>query len=231
MSDTPGSGPFPGMSFPPPPPPPGGGSLRTGPAWEGDGAPVEKFIATARALVTDPNGFFPRLRLSGGLQNPIIYLAIGLAIAGLASAVYSFVTPSSFMGNFGAMSSGGVMMVVMYPVMGIVGSFIGAGLFHLVLSLLGGVKQPFEATYRVVAYVMGTTSLFSLVPICGGFIGGIYAIYLYIVGLANAHECDTTKAAIAVLAPVAICCALWALAALVFGVALAGLFGAAASMQ
>ncbi len=228
MSDSSGPGPFPGMSFPPPPPPPGGGSLRTGPAWEADGAPVEKFIATARALVTDPNGFFPRLRLTGGLQNPMIYLVIGLAISGLASAVYSFFTPRSFMGSYGAMSGGGLGMVIAYPLFGLVGSFIGGGLFHLVLSLLGGVKQPFEATYRVVAYVMGTTSLFALVPICGGFIGAIYGLYLYVIGLANVHECDTGKAAIAVLTPAVVCC----VAVFLFWAAIAALiFGAAAAMR
>jgi hypothetical protein len=224
MSDSPGSGPFPGMSFPPPPPPPGGSSQRSGPAWEGAGAPVEKFIATARALVTDPNGFFPALRLTGGLQNPIIYLAIGLLVAGVARAVYSFVTPSFL--AFG-MSGGDISTIIVLPIVGVVGSFIGAGVVHLLLSLLGGVKQPFEGTYRVVSYVMGTMFLFNVVPVCGGIVGGLYGIYLYIVGLANVHECDTGKAAIAVLAPAAVCCLAIVLITLVFGVALAGLFGAA----
>ena len=214
--------------FLPRPRPPAEPAWRTGPAWEGPGAPVEKFIATARALVTDPNGFFPRLRLTGGLQDPMIYLLIGLAISGLASAVYSYVTPSSMMGNYGAMAGGGLGMVIAYPLFGLVGSFIGGGLFHLVLSLLGGVKQPFEATYRVVAYVMGTTSLFALVPICGGFVGAIYGLYLYIIGLANVHECDTGKAAIAVLAPAVVCC----VAMFLFWAAIAAvIFGAAAAMR
>lgn len=232
MSDSPGSG-LPPMTFPPPPPPPpfpggsGGGSSsygRSGPPWEGDGSLVDRFVATARQLLTEPNAFFPQMRITGGLQNPIVYLVIGLLVAGVASTMYSFVVPGS-MGGFGAMRLGvgsGAGSIIMVPLFGLVGSFIGAGIFHIVLSLLGGAKQPFEATYRVVAYVGGTTALFNLIPICGGLIGGIYGLYLYIIGLANVHETDTTKAAIAVLTPAVLCC----VAVVIFGAALAAIIGA-----
>ena len=107
-------------------------------------------------------------------------------------------------------------------------TFALVGLGILMLSLLGAARQPFEATARVVAYGVGATSLLGLIPFCGGIIGGLYGIYLYIVGLADVHDTDITKAAIAVLTPAVVCCVLFALlwgtiAALIFGAAAAGL--------
>lgn len=212
-----------------PPLPPSGG--RTGPAWEGTGEFAQRYVETVRGVLTDPKGFYANMRLTGGLQEPVTFALVGIGISAVASAVYS--SFGSMFGSFGfpgggMPGSGFVGTLVMTLVLGTVGLFIGAGIFHLMLSLLGAARQPFEATLRVVAYAVGATSLIGLIPFCGSIIGGLYGIYLYIVGLADVHETDMTKAAIAVLTPAVVCCVLFALlwgtiAALVFGAAAAGL--------
>jgi hypothetical protein len=225
MSDGPGY-PF-GTSVPPLPP--SGG--RTGPPWEGSAEFVQRYVDTVRGVLTDPKGFYANMRLTGGLQAPVTFALVGIGINAIASAVYgSF---GSAFGSFGGVGggmpgSGFVSTLVAALVLGTIGLFIGAGIFHLMLSLLSAARQPFEATLRVVAYGMGATSLIGLIPICGGLIGGLYGIYLYIVGIADVHDTDMTKAAIAVLTPAVVCCVLIALlwgtiAALVFGAAAAGL--------
>lgn len=226
MSDGPGY-PF-GTSVPPLPP--SGG--RTGPAWEGTGEFAQRYVDTVRGVLTDPKGFYASMRLTGGLQTPVTFALVGLGINAVASAVYS--SFGSAFGSFGFPGGGGmpgsgfVSMLVLSLVLGTIGLFIGAGIFHLMLSLLSAARQPFEATARVVAYGVGATSLIGLIPFCGGIIGGLYGIYLYIVGLADVHDTDMTKAAIAVLTPAVVCCVLFALlwgtiAALIFGAAAAGL--------
>jgi hypothetical protein len=64
---------------------------------------------------------------------------------------------------------------------------------------------------RVVAYSMGATSLLHILPVCGAFLAAVWAIVAYIIGLAQAHEIPTGKAAAAVLIPVAVCCVIFAL--------------------
>lgn len=224
MSD--GSGyPF-GTPIPPLPP----SSGRTGPAWEGAGEFAQRYVETVRGVLTDPKGFYANMRLTGGLQAPVTFALVGLGISAVAGAVYnSFGSAFGSYGFGGGMpGSGFVSVLVMGLVLGTVGLFIGAGIFHLVLSLLGAARQPFEATLRVVAYALGATSLIGLIPFCGSIIGGLYGIYLYIVGLADVHQTDMAKAAIAVLAPAVVCCVLFALlwgtiAALIFGAAAAGI--------
>lgn len=223
MSDGPGY-PF-GSSVPPLPPPSG----RTGPPWEGAGEFVQRYVETVRGVLTDPKAFFANMRLTGGLQVPVTFALVGIGVSAIAGAVYSSFGSLGGYGFGGGMPGGGfVGTLVMTLVLGTAGLFIGAGIFHLMLTLLGAARQPFEATLRVVAYAGGSTALIGLIPFCGSLIGGLYAIYLYIVGLADVHETDTTKAAIAVLTPAVVCCLLFVLlwgtvAALIFGGAAAGM--------
>jgi hypothetical protein len=204
-------------------------SSRTGPAWEGDGAFVQRYIDTVKAALTDPKTFFSTMRLSGGLAPPVTFALVGMAIGALAGAIWSSFGSFGSFGGFpgGGGGSGFVSVLVMGAVLGVAGLFIGSGIFHVMLSLLGAARQPFEATLRVVAYAGGSTALIGVIPICGSVIGAIYGIYLYIVGLSAVHECDTAKSAIAVLTPAVVCCVLFmlfwgAVVALIFGAAAAG---------
>lgn len=214
---------FPPPPVPPPPPiPPYSG--RSGPAWEGDGPFIQRYIDTVKGVLTDPKTFFASMRTSGGLGAPITFALVGMAIGAIGSAVWS--TVGSF-GGYGGFGRGGfVSTLVMSAVAGVAGLFIGSGIFHVMLSLLGAAKQPFEATLRVVSYVGGSIALLGIIPVCGSILGAIYSIYLHIIGLAVVHECDTTKSAIAVLVPAVVCCVLFML---MWGAVMALIFGAAAA--
>lgn len=147
MASVPPGFPPPPPPFPPPPPPAGG---RSGPPWEGSAPFVQRFIDTAQGLAMDPNAFFSAMRLEGGLVNPLIYAVVGAAGAGLVSALIGAVLP--------LVSAAFFLHLVIVPCLTAVMLFVGSGIYHVVLMLLGGAKQPFEATFRVVAYTMGTTT-------------------------------------------------------------------------
>ena len=109
----------------------------------------------------------------------------------------------------------------------LVGFFIGTGIVHLVLSLLGGAKHGFEATARTFAYAYGSSAPIMAVPICGGPIAGIWALVCAIFGLAEMQETTPVKAAIAIFSPTILCCILgflfWAaIMAMVMGSAAVG---------
>lgn len=230
--------PLPPFSQPPPPPPSGfdPDPSRTGPAWEEPGPIFARFAQTAQALLLGPTAFFRTMRRAGGLGPPIVFGVIGSVLGGVVSAIYQMVLSTMTAGMQGpdaardqailGLFSTGCIAIVM-PVGAVLSMFIGSGIYHLMLLLLGEARRPFETTLRVSAYATGATSVLSLVPLCGSVVGGIYALVAAIIGLAHAHEISTGKAAVAVLLPIGVCCVLvlvfyGAIAALIVGGLMAG---------
>jgi hypothetical protein len=54
----------------------------------------------------------------------------------------------------------------------------------------------------------GTPQLLGIIPFCGGVIGGIWALVLFILGAIHGHKTDWWRALIAYFAPVVVCCCL-----------------------
>src|SRR5439155_6582447 len=96
--------------------------------------------------------------------------------------------------------------IILLPVCIVIGLFIGAAVVHLCLMLVGGAKQSFETTFRVLAFSQGSTGLLQLIPICGGLIAGVWGLVVSCIGLARAHETETGRAVFAVFLPLAVCC-------------------------
>ena len=110
----------------------------------------------------------------------------------------------------------------------VISAFLGAGIVHLMLLLLGGARRGFEATFRVVCFSQATALLFVipifLVPFCGMAVV-VWALVLYVIGLAQAHQIGHGQALAAVLLPVvALCCCCAGLVA-TFAGAIASLAG------
>jgi hypothetical protein len=92
------------------------------------------------------------------------------------------------------------------PLFIVVGLFIGSAIVHLCLMIVGGANQSFETTFRVLAFSQGSTGPLQMIPICGGFIAGVWALVCNCIGLARAHETDTGRAVLAVFLPLIVCC-------------------------
>ena len=222
----------PDMPPPIPPMPPG----RTGPAWEHDGPLVTRFIETLKPALTSPTPFFQQLRLSGGLGPPLTYGLLGMIVGGLIGAVLQLAVQGAGLGLSGAIDPGaafgagvGVVMVLLFvPIVAACALFITSALVHVALVGLNLARHPFEATFRVVAYSLGSTGILSAVPVCGGIIGALWALAIAVVGVSEVHETSTGWALVALLVPVLLCCGI---AGLLAGSAvLAGLAAAFAGM-
>lgn len=246
-SDLPPMPPGPPDSFPPPPPPPAPPSDNAPPPpiygessvppqmqgdplpWEQPGYPaLEGLFETAKLVITEPSNAFRRMPITGDLTRPLIYAVIFGWIGIIAGQIYNLALRGTMMrllpGAAGAgqfslpwMFNVGVMIVA--PVLVLLGVLIGAAIFHLFLLLVGAANSGFGATVRVVCYT-GTVQIFQIVPFCGGLIGTIWGIVLYIIGFAAAHRTTTGKAAVAVLLPVALCCVCIAVVIAAFGAAI-----------
>jgi hypothetical protein len=214
-------------TFPPPvPPPPSFSGDRSGPPWEQAGPSFQSFIDTAKGALLDTAPTFRRMRREGGLVNPLIYSLIGGLISVLVSVIWNSLGLVAPMGQYGGMGAGaGLVGGLIFGACAVtIGIFIGSGIIHLMLMLLGGQKFPFETTFRTIAYAQGSASPIGIVPFCGGFIAMLWGLYAMIIGLSETQEISVGKAAGAVLIPVLICCVL----GILFAGAIAAMVGMAA---
>ena len=175
----------------------------------------QAFIETLQMVLSKPAVAFTAMKREGGLGEPLIYALIGGSIGGAFYFIYNFFF-SSLGGMLGNRNNpmaqligtgiGSLFFIILVPVLVTIGVFIWAGILHVCLMIVGGARQSFETTFRVVCFAGGSINPLLVVPFCGGLIVGIWKIVLYCIGLARAHETDTGRAVLAVLLPLIVCC-------------------------
>lgn len=188
---------------------------------------VNAFIATMKMVLTDPVAAFTVMSREGGFAEPLIYTVTGSSIGLVFYFIYNFFFSSlgGMMGNrdnplahlIGS-GIGSLVIIVLVPVLVVLGAFLSAAIFHVCLMVVGGAKQAFETTFRVICFTGGSVGPLMVIPFCGSIIAGFWKLVLYCIGLAKAHETDTGRAVLAVLLPIILCCG--------GGIALAVMFGA-----
>jgi hypothetical protein len=180
---------------------------------------INAFIETLKLVLTNPSVAFAQMKTEGGVAEPLIYAVIGgsagFVVYFLFSMIFSSLgimtgqrNPLAGMMGFGV---GAIFMLIFVPVFLALGLFIGSGILHLSLMLVGGAKRSYEATFRVVCFAAGSAYPIMIVPLCGGLISGVWCIVLECIGLTKAHDTTTGKAVLAVLLPVVVCCGAWIL--------------------
>jgi hypothetical protein len=214
-----------------PPPPPAAPTQAAPIPWEDPArtSTFERLVETVKMLATRPGEAFAGMPTTGGIGSPLLYAIIvgwiGIAIAVAWNTLFQGMW-IPFVGSgedaavaavfTGAWAFG---MVLLAPVFVIIGVFIYAAILHLMLMIVGGANNGFEATVRVVCYAQ-TAQLAGIIPLCGGLIALVWQIILFVVGFATAHRTTQGKAVLAVLLPVVLCCAF--MAAMLFMGVLAG---------
>ena len=217
-----------------PPPPPGPPALAALP-WEQPGYPaIEGLYETAKLFLLRPSEAFARMSVAGDLGRPLIFAVVLGWLGIIAAQVYQLLIPGMPWRYFPGMDRGmdfavpiavTIATMVLAPVFILLGVFIWSAILHLFLMIAGGANSGFAATVRVVCYA-GTTQVLQIVPLCGGVLTFLWSIALEIVGLAIAHRTTQGRAALAVLLPLALCCACAAVIAVAFGAAILALVGA-----
>ncbi len=194
-------------------------------------------VETTTAVLLGPTDFFRRMPVTGGIGAPFGY-AVVVGYAGLlAQAIYQALFRIGFgsviaglgrrgeVGQLLSLLQGGVgfmVQVILGPIIVTMGLFLGAGLYHVVLLLLGGARRDFEATFRVVAYGHAASALLVL-PFCGSLVAIVWWAVVLVIGFAEAHGIGRGKSLAAVLLPIVFaCCCCGALAGLV-GLGLGGI--------
>ncbi|MBU0706682.1 YIP1 family protein [Patescibacteria group bacterium] len=186
--------------------------------WEGkQGSWPNRFYATLKNSLLHPTAFFSEIAKGDNFASPILYALVNSAILIFVSALFSYAVKFHLLPTVGmkltspSVASGffagpGALAIAIFIIpFVVVGYFITAALFHMGLYIVGGVKQSFIATFRVVCYSTGA-QLFAIIPFLGGIVAGIWMLVLHMIGLKIVHETDFLRAAFAVLLPVLLCC-------------------------
>src|SRR5213082_219470 len=190
---------FAGAVAPAVPPVQGGGtpmavhaSARTGLPWEhrqGRGF-FNAFIETLVMVLTRPAEAFGIMKREGGLGEPLIYALIGGCVGGVVSFLFSLGLQSvgfyanrhdAFATMFG-MGVGSAVFLILLPLFVVLVLFIGSAVVHVCLMIVGGANQPFETTFRVLAFSHGSPGPLQMIPICGGLISGVWALICNCIG-------------------------------------------------
>lgn len=174
------------------------------------------FIETLQMVLTRPAEAFTVMRREGGFGEPLIYAVVGGSVGAIVAFLFSllfhsfgmFADQRNPLNAMAGMGIGSIGFIILVPLFIVIGLFIGAAVVHLCLMLVGGANQPFETTFRVLAFSQGSTGVLQLIPVCGGVIACVWGIVVNCIGLARAHETDTGRAALAIFLPLIVCCGL-----------------------
>jgi hypothetical protein len=204
-----------------PPPQTGATSILERPAG-GSGLPWDErqtkgffnaFVETLLMVLGKPSVAFTAMKREGGLGEPLLYLVVGSSFGIIVYFLMTLLLPSAIpLGDRHGLTRlvgagiGSVFMIILAPVFAAIGAFVASAIFHVCLMIVGGARQSFETTFRVVCFTGGSVDPLLIIPFCGGLIVGIWKIVLYCIGLSRAHETDIGRAVLAVFLPLVVCC-------------------------
>ncbi|MDH4163447.1 MAG: YIP1 family protein [Nitrospirota bacterium] len=185
-------------------------------------------METLKGSLFAPGNFFKNMPVTGGLTDPIVYALITGMVGIMAFYLWQtllhdalpVMMPHDIKGPAAFDALSGIHIAVIAfaaPFSIILNLFIWSGLLHLLLLLVQGAKNGFEATFRVAAYSYGA-NIFLAVPFCGWPLAIVWSIVLVIIGLKESHGTTGGKSAFVVLFPLIMCCA----AAVLFSVLILG---------
>ena len=178
---------------------------------------LDAFVKTVIGVLFSPVKSFRAMKQSGGFMQPLLFGCAGGFVGSVVTWLYQYAAlqvgiekgmqnlPPLMQGQVAGSPALGAWLIgglIMLPV----SIFMGAGIDHLMLLLLGSGKKGFETTFRVYSYAFGATSTAYLVPICGAIIEIVWHWVAKIVGYSEVHEISRVRATIAVLLPMLLCC-------------------------
>jgi hypothetical protein len=186
---------------------------------------VASYVETWRLAATEPARFFRQVRVSPA-GSAVLFGVISVTIGTWASLLFRYATASTalsvvgqitrrmggrletlpfnqvFQGLTGAAFAGQMLLA---PVFVLIGLYITAAVFHVLLLLVRGSNRGFDATLTVVGYASGVMLLEAL-PVCGGLVALVWFLVAAVTGLSEAQRCGGGKAAFAVLMPLVLSC-------------------------
>jgi hypothetical protein len=168
---------------------------------------VAAFWRTSKSILFRPSAIFTALNYDAGIGNALVYLLIYGSLGQIIGRFWITILGI----HYGTIESNALDNTVRFagtilltPVLFLALIFLAAGLVHLVLRILLANQRPFSATFQVMAYVSGATSIINVIPFLGRIVMPLWALVLYFVGLSKAHHTSKAKVFFALLLPLVI---------------------------
>jgi hypothetical protein len=174
--------------------------------WESGEGFIGAFFRTTRDVLFSPSQFFRKYAVGEGYLSPLIYGVItGLIGEGVGmlwvSLFIARIIPASVEQFLPSLHGAYIITALVLILFGVALSIlIGSCVLHLCLLIVGGDRNGFRTTFRIVCYSAGG-SLFGILPFIGNFIGKIYSLILIIFGIREGHKISLGKAVLAVFLP------------------------------
>lgn len=137
---------------------------------------------------------FSTMTVSGGWREPLAFGLLVGSICTMCAFFWEFMIATSGLlepswGGPTVLSSPLIFLsfIFLSPLLVTINLLLSSLFIHVLLVLVRGGKNGFEATFRVVAYSQAT-KLWSLLPFIGSVIGWVWRIIVQIIGLKEAHE-------------------------------------------
>jgi len=173
---------------------------------------LNAYFQTATRCILTPTRFFSKLPPRDGYLSPILFAVMAIPVTVFFTylwfALFTGGGLGGLIGFFLAMCILFALGLIFVPIT----LAIWSGLVHLFLYILGGAREGYQASFRVVSY-SSITSVFNAVPFVG-ILASLWGLVLTVIGLRETHKTTTGKAAAAVAIPLVIAVVL----AVVFGI-------------
>ena len=185
------------------------GGRRLPPPWErrsevGVGAALR---GTVKGVLFSPGRFFRNSSVRGGLREP---LAFGM-LAGSLGVMFEIFwqgllmlgdLPSLHDGPFGQFTWVALFLVILVlcPVLATLFICVTSLVLHLLLAVVGGGRNGFEATFRAVSYSQAT-QMWAVVPFVGSLLAAVWVMVVQVISLREIHAVSYAKLILALLIP------------------------------
>jgi hypothetical protein len=165
-------------------------------------------VRTAKQAALSPRDFFRHTAVDGGVRDPLAFGLLFGSMGFLFELFWQFLAgegslPSiriSFLGDYGA----GFLFLaaaILCPLAATVMICMTSLIVHLLLTVVGGARNGFEATFRAVCYAQAT-QVWVLIPYVGTLIATVWWVVVQVIGLREIHEVSYIRVLIAFFIPV-----------------------------
>ena len=160
------------------------------------------FGRTSLNILFDPSATFAALNYDAGVRSSLIFALVYGSLGQLLGR-YWF----TLLGiHYGILEADPVAntarfagIVLSTPILLLIFIFFTACLVHVFLRLLFTGKSSFSATVQILAYGSGATSLLNVIPLLGSALVPVWALVLWCIGLAKAHQTSKVRTFLALL--------------------------------
>jgi predicted Zn finger-like uncharacterized protein len=168
---------------------------------------LQGVIATMKGVLFSPKSTFSSIPITGGWREPLAFGLLVGSIGSMFTFFWEFMAASTgflkpLWGGSVSTSSHLVFLLLIFlsPLFVTADLFISSIIIHVLLLIVRGGKNGYEATFRVVAYSQATRA-WSVIPLVGGIIGWMWRSIVYIIGLKEAQETSYTRVILAFSIP------------------------------